>query len=61
VPPMGQVYHFDSPGRLKIEWTDYIYKNREKAKMDIFKYIKILYNPFAGKHNHKNKFDLLQN
>ena len=47
--------------KLKIEWADYIHKNREKAKMDIFKYIEIFYNPFAGKHDHKNKFDLLQN
>jgi len=79
---------FDSPGKPKIEWADYIYKNREKAKMDIFKCIEIFYNPmrrhsssgnispmgyerrynywtrmgaspFAGKHNHKDKCDLL--
>ena len=32
-------------GKLKIEWADYIYKNREEAEMDIFKYIETFYNP----------------
>ena len=31
-------------GKLKIEWADYIYKNHEEAKTDIFKYIEIFYN-----------------
>ncbi len=32
-------------GKLKTEWADQIYKNREEAKTDIFKYIETFYNP----------------
>lgn len=32
-------------GKLKTEWSDYIYKTHEEAKTDIFKYIETFYNP----------------